>query len=407
MKDITTTIKIVHTQNKINPMINHLIYITNPYSSAVVESQVYKLLEYFTHTDQFKEITLIQIYNNKKNLAQTLSVLDKYTFNKIFIKGKVGFFSKINPLNYRISKVLAKIIYSDQFIIHTRTEIIGYFTINALKKLNLPLNLLVDFRGATKDEIEYRINNEKRSIYLELQKYLYPNIEKVLKNNSNIAISAVSNSLKNYLNKYINLKNKICIHPNIADSAFSFDINARKFIRKKYGLNDNQILIVVSTSGSEAWQNDFQIISQFLNKEPFFIFNLSPKVINGNNIINTIVPFHEMPRMLSAADIGVVWREKHILNKCASPSKFSEFAVMGLYVITNKSIDLIDDFIQKNNSGYSSINPSEIIPHILSNKSILNLESRIKRIKAGKKTYSIENIAMSYITKYNEILKIT
>ena len=178
-------------------MINHLIYITNPYSSAVVESQVYKLLEYFSHTDQFKEITLIQIYNNKKNLAQTLSVLDKYTFNKIFIKGKIGFFSKINPLNHRISKVLAKIIYSDQFIIHTRTEIIGYFTINALKT-EPTLNLLVDFRGATKDEIEYRINNEKRSIYLELQKYLYPNIEKVLKNNSNIAISAVSNSLKNY-----------------------------------------------------------------------------------------------------------------------------------------------------------------------------------------------------------------
>jgi hypothetical protein len=44
-----------------NSKINQLIYVSNPIESSVVESQVYKLLEYFNKTDYFNEVILIQI----------------------------------------------------------------------------------------------------------------------------------------------------------------------------------------------------------------------------------------------------------------------------------------------------------------------------------------------------------
>lgn len=384
----------------------HLIYISNPYLSSVVESQVYQLLEYFMSNKIFDKITLIQIYNNRNNFIKTKSVLERYTFDKVFVRGKIGIYLKINPINSRISGILKKILNpNQQHIIHTRTEIIGYYTINALNKINKRLNVLIDFRGTTKEEINFRIDNGKKSFYLILQKHLYTNILKVLKENSNIIFSSVSNGLKRYLIEDLKLNNRIFINPNIANSSFEFDIKLRNSIRKKFGIADSQLVIVVSSSGGEIWQNECKIIGQFLNDRNFFIFNLSPIVFEGDNVINKVVPFNEMPGMLSAADIGLVWRENHILNKCASPSKFSEYATTGLYVITNNSVDLIDTYIKNHKSGYSTLIPDGISKHILSDKSIFSIESRIKRAQAGIENFGIENVANSYSTIYKNMLK--
>ena len=58
-----------------------------------------------------------------------------------------------------------------------------------------------------------------------------------------------------------------------------------------------------------------------------------------------------MPKYLNAADAAIIWRDKSIVNKVASPVKFSEYVCCGLPVIANKTVDMINNYILKNDCG--------------------------------------------------------
>jgi len=47
------------------------------------------------------------------------------------------------------------------------------------------------------------------------------------------------------------------------------------------------------------------------------------------------VPYEEVTKYLNAVDFAVVWRDNNIVNKVASPVKFSEYVCTGLPVIAN------------------------------------------------------------------------
>jgi len=51
----------------------------------------------------------------------------------------------------------------------------------------------------------------------------------------------------------------------------------------------------------------------------------------------------EMPLYLNSADAAIIWRDKSIVNKVASPVKFSEFICCGLPIIANYSVDMIGE----------------------------------------------------------------
>ena len=53
--------------------------------------------------------------------------------------------------------------------------------------------------------------------------------------------------------------------------------------------------------------------------------NKSKKELHHKNVINKFVDYYEIPNYLNAADIAVIWRENSIVNKVASPVKFSEY----------------------------------------------------------------------------------
>ncbi len=389
----------------INKEIKKIIYISNPINSAVVQSQVYELLEYYVNLDLFEEVILIQIYNNKPNYQYAKNTLKKYHFKKIFIRGKFGLLVPYNPLQTKIKKVIQKLIIDNNFIIHVRTEMLGYFVINTLKCINKPLNVLIDIRGTTYEEIDYRMKLEKNkpiysNIYFKLAKKSYKKLPLFYAKN-NVTISVVSEKLKEYLINN-NFNNPILVHPNIASNKFKFNIMDRKKIRQKLNLNDNQIVVVMSSSGGNIWQKDHLLINYFSNKENYTIINLSKTPVNKRGVINMFIPYEKMPEYLSAADIAILWRDNIILNNCSSPSKFSEFAAMGLYIIHNNSVDLATNYIIKNNAGYVT----EDIDKIEINASlILNINERIKRSIVGQNKFGINNIAKSYYKSYLNIIK--
>ena len=58
-----------------------------------------------------------------------------------------------------------------------------------------------------------------------------------------------------------------------------------------------------------------------------------------------------MPGYLSAADLGVMFREKDIVNEVAAPIKASEYLCCGLPILTNTLVEFTQDFVERTGFG--------------------------------------------------------
>ena len=66
---------------------------------------------------------------------------------------------------------------------------------------------------------------------------------------------------------------------------------------------------------------------------------IAEKCISGiRNILCFSVKQNEVNDYLNAADYAIMIRKKDLTNKTASPTKFSEYCLTGLNVITNSSV---------------------------------------------------------------------
>ena len=106
-----------------------------------------------------------------------------------------------------------------------------------------------------------------------------------------------------------------------------------------------------------------------------------------------------MPDYLSAADVAILWR--YILNTCASPSKFSEFASMGIYVIHNGSVNLVNKYLKENKAGILL----DSIDNLSIEKSIVfDLRKRQERINTGRTNFGVEFVSKGYFDYYLKII---
>ena len=84
--------------------------------------------------------------------------------------------------------------------------------------------------------------------------------------------------------------NNYCkVHPNIVAERFAFN-PAKEMKLEKLKIKDNQIFIVLSSSGNSVWQKDQTIINYFANREEFKVLNLSKTSINQVGVINMFLP---------------------------------------------------------------------------------------------------------------------
>ena len=91
-----------------------------------------------------------------------------------------------------------------------------------------------------------------------------------------------------------------------------------------------------------------------------------------------------------------------MVNEVASPSKFSEFACMGLFVIHNGTVNLAKEYIMINKAGVIIDVPRQVREDAII---IPSLEIRKQNAKVGRKYFGIENIALSYLNNYNRIIE--
>lgn len=369
-----------------------LIYVSSPYTGAVVEGQVYELLEYYKQQDWFEDVLLLQSYASDEDRHKGEETLEKFTFRKKFfwMNPYYPFFYKKSVKN--LSKVLESEV-DDNSVFHVRSGIFAAYVRDSLPPQFKRLMILDEFRGFLSDELQYI---GKRSIKTRILNYFRKKhiifCNRKMQSDERILYSAVSPKLRE-----IEVREEkfnfamISVHPNIAATYFKYDKESRLAIRKELGISDDKILVATSSGESGAWQKDLDIIDTLIAKG-YFVLNLSKNIIDKANVISRFVPHKEMPAYLSACDAALLWRDNVALNNVASPSKYSEFACMGLYVIHNKSVDLVTRFISDNNCGLLVDSPDEIVIDL----NVLSEEERLGRCKFGLSKFSIDNIARDY-----------
>lgn len=369
-----------------------LIYVSSPYSGAVVEGQVYELLEYYKKQNWFEDVLLLQSYSGEEDRHKGEEILRKFSFRKKFF-----WINPYYPFYYRKSVNSIKVVLegeiSEDTVFHVRAGIYGRYVRSALPAEFKNLLILVEFRGLMFNEISYTQEKSIRGRFKSfIKQYHIKRCNQKMQSDDRMLFSAVSPLLRDFEAKEEGFDiNKISVHPNLAAAYFKYNKENRARIRRELGVSDNQILIVTSSGESGAWQKDLDIIDKLTSKG-YFVLNLSKKEVHKPNVITRFVPHKEMPAYLSAGDAALLWRDNEPLNNVACPSKFSEFAVLGLYVIHNNTVDIVTRFIKDNNCGVVVDKPEEI--NLFAG--IFTEDARMKRCEAGCGFFSIEEIGKSY-----------
>lgn len=368
-----------------------LVYV-NKGTPSVFDSQILAFLEYIEKMNFFEEVIL---FNGVKCKAEKDIILNKTkssNFRVLFFKS----FPNYNFYNWHQRKHLSKVLKNIELknsIIHIRGEILFWHIIKTIPEIQN--NILIDVRGASKEEIlEY---SNLSIIKKKLKLWNYIKATKSLSLSKNI--SFVSNSLCQHINIGNALKYaKISINHCIASEHFRYDLIAREKIRLQLGVRKDEILLVFTSGGNANWQNIGAV--QYFSNLGVKILNLSKINIIDKNVINLFVDYKQVYQYLSAADTGLIWREKSITNKVASPVKYSEYLASGLPVISNRNVDLITEYNNKFSLGLLFDNLMDIAYADLIKLKMMD-RKRIEQI--GQQLFGINNISESYRHIYSKI----
>lgn len=368
-----------------------LIYMSSPYTGAVVEGQVYELLEYMQKSGWFDDVLLLQSYTGESDKIKAKEILKKFTFrNKFFWQ------NPYYPHLYRKSVNALKVVLKDEVyptsVFHVRGGTRAAILRDALPNEYKHLLILDEFRGLSSSEMNYTKSNIIDLLKNKLRTYQLKKLNKRMIADNNILYTAVSPLLCKIEASEEGFDiNKISMHPNIASKDFVFDVEKREVIRRELGVRSDQILVVTSSGESGAWQKDLDVLD-VLTAKGYVVLNLSKKQIDKPNVISRFIPHKDMPAYLSACDAAMLWRDDVLLNNVACPSKYSEFAIMGLYVIHNGTVDIAKQFIESKQCGQIVSAPTEISLK----PSFFSFEERMRRCVEGNKVFSIDIIAESY-----------
>lgn len=238
-----------------------------------------------------------------------------------------------------------------------RGPIAGYITMRALNNSSLPLT--IQARGLLAEEYIYATppdNNPFKRIYRYLRAQSYKRIERntfkssISKNH--ITIEAISNNLRKYIHTQYNIPlRKITIAANDIPRPIdrAQQKHNRTHIRQKLSLDLNAYVIAYCGSAKE-WQCPEKMIS-FIKKEStknsalhFLILSQDTVRFNelclklgllANQYTTMCISANKVTTYLCAADCGILFRKKHIINDVARPTKLLEYYAAGLPVIFN------------------------------------------------------------------------
>lgn len=320
------------------------IYHTSGYGNRVL-TESKKISE-----NQDLKISLFAIDNQqrmKNPNPEILKVINGINFEKIFVNSYVK-----NPISLimdlaKIVKSLRGVIAKEKIdIIHAQSTFASFISVIASKGLGT--KIIYDMHGVPVEEHIYKGKKISAFIFRRMENYVFNNVSSVI---------CVSKPMLKYVKDTYEFSGVSLLVPCCFDEKVFFQSSElREKVRYKYNLSSK---IVLNYTGSiSKWANPYKVINYYKelkkhipnllllivtqNEKEFLGIlkkELSDKeyiLVSGNQI--------EVNEYMNASDIGLLFREDHILNRVSFPTKFAEYLGAGLPVMASPNIGHIQEF---------------------------------------------------------------
>ena len=115
---------------------------------------------------------------------------------------------------------------------------------------------------------------------------------------------------------------------------------------------------------------------------------------------------HEINAYLNAADVGLLLREAHLLNRVACPTKFAEYALTGLPVILTRDIGDCSAWVREHQDGIVLDQPHDLatVTAALPGLAVHDLEARRQRSARARRCFAREAYEETYLAAYRRLL---
>jgi len=295
-------------------------------------------------------------------------------------------------------------------VVHARSYVASLIAI-IMKKM-LGLKFIFDMRGFWADErVEGFIWKRKGFLYW-ITKFFE---KKFLKNADEIVV--LSEAAKDIIRFWGYPVNNVSVIPCCTDTDyFKSDISYQSKLREKYDLTGKFVFVHTGSLEycymKEAMLDYFKIAKEFIPQAHFLVLSHSDKSkilklikdknLNLRDFTMLTIPFADMPKYLTVADVGLIFITPVFSKRASCPTKFAEYLSCCLPVIINKEIGDLEDYVTRNNVGVvvSDFTDNE---YRLTFKKLLSLLND-KDLKSRCRQAACENFSLHLgINKYYEV----
>ncbi len=229
-------------------------------------------------------------------------------------------------------------------------------------KLIMPVKAFTDIHGVVIEESIFRCELKQGSLL-----HRYANFkEKIALKYSDVNFCVSENMINYYVNKH----NLPFNHFVLTRSSFDPEIfkslrwDMKEKSKQQLGLKEKKVLIYMGHKS--AWQQTVEVIRLYSELKQyifalFFIFltndieGVKKKFrefgISGDDYMIKYVNHEEVPLYSYSADAAIITRAESIVNKAASPIKFSEYLASGAVVLISHTIGDLPTIVEKNGIG--------------------------------------------------------
>lgn len=365
---------------------------------------IISLEEVLTQNDE-SEVFLQMFKKLKKDFCLELIKIQKLSFLPKIVSQII----QITPKLYLKAK-------RNNFIYFHSRGYLPAIILHYLKKF-LSIKYIFDLRGVYIDELMLLQNMTEKNPKIKLWRHF----EKKAIESSELSV-VVSKPFAKYV-KDVDPQNEVFIIKNsiVKDVLEEEVYNAIRYeIRTKLDIENKKVWIY---SGSAyKWQQIPQMISLFKVasendtdlhflmicrdnteqiKHIFTELNIPPEKYN----IISVEP-ESVKKYLIAGDVGILLRERSVINEVSDPLKFVEYLHAGLLVIISRYIGDTEEIVNKNKLGFvlDSFDETDLRKCINSINYMLKKRVPIKIIQTANTIYSFNKSLELYSDCYQELI---
>jgi glycosyltransferase involved in cell wall biosynthesis len=229
------------------------------------------------------------------------------------------------------------------------------------KKVKGSIKVVADLHGLSVEEYMYSLKGSHRDKLAELLQE-----REILVLHRADWIIFVSQAMRKYFEeKHRSYFKNFSVIPCATESTFEIDHGRREVLRREYGLSGKRVFCYVGSAAPyQRVERMCHLFGEILRLFPdsfflafshhrdVFLSYLKDLEINPSNYKLASVDHDKILDLLQIGDIGLLLRDDSIVNRVASPTKFAEYCLSGLPIITTAFVGDFSELVKQYRLGW-------------------------------------------------------